>query len=270
MNPAFESLDGVSRDAVRAWLDQAMDERVQLPRAFPDEDAAHVILRHEPTFPPVLRRDLCAAVSALFASGIGQDRTDRLRALADLVVRLDLRDSGTLALTVVSDAERCAALPAEHVIVLLHVITDLRIPTPDGFWRTLAERDPAAWAVAAMGALLPERPTEALGLLPLVPDRLDALEALDLLFTVDLDALPEVELAHARDAARRHLTACRPRVAARAAEWAGPAPAMTPLRGEAARAAELVGSAPAQRHPLRAALAAKHRLPNPQPARLAA
>lgn len=198
LHPAFSGLEALTMRETDGWLRASLRGEVMLPRATPDELPALVITRHALRLPPNARRNLQAAVEALFLEALaapGEVEATWLTALCDLAVRLELRD---LAARVVAQVERPAEFdrwPAQQRAALLHVITDLRHPVPASFWSKLAERDPARYALLAVSALLSRDPEAAIALLPLLPDDPEVVAALRVLWFIELDGRTEAPAA---------------------------------------------------------------------------
>jgi hypothetical protein len=232
LHPAFSGLEALTLQETEGWLRAALRGEVMLPRATPDELPAWVITRHELRLPPIARRNLQAAVEALFLEALsapGEVEETWLTALCDLAVGLELRD---LAARVVAQVERSAEFdrwPARQRAALLHMITDLRYPVPVSFWSKLAERDPARYALLTVSALLSRDPEAAIALLPLLPDEPEVAGALRVLWFIELDGLKEARLQALREVAREVAPRCVAGVRDHLASWAPP-PAAAPSR----------------------------------------
>jgi hypothetical protein len=199
---AFAYLADQTPEQTRAWLEAVLEGTILLPRATHDATPATVLLRNEPTLPPIARRNLQAAVEALFSKvltdGSAARSTEWVQSLCELVVRLKLEPLAWRVPEFVDDAVSFEGRSFDHRVALLNVITDLRCPVRPGFWQDLSARDPGRYAILAVSALLISHPEQALHLLPQLPDDERVGEALEVLWSICAD-----EIAQGREAGAR-------------------------------------------------------------------
>jgi hypothetical protein len=221
LDPAFARLEDQPIEQTTAWLDAVLAGEVTLPSPTRDDTPAGALLRSEPALPPIARRNVAAAVEALFSQLLApRGSTTRadprstpwVRGLCELVVRLRLEHLGWRVPELVADAASFDALPFDQRVALLHIITDLRCPVRPGFWQQLTARDPDRYAILSVSALFVVHPTEAVALLPALPDDARVGEALQVLWRIRIDALSERARAEAQAQAVALRPQCRPAI----------------------------------------------------------
>lgn len=242
---AFADLADQTPERTRAWLEDVLQGTILLPRATHDATPATVLLRNEPTLPPIARRNLQAAVEALFSQVLVGDSSARstewVRSLCELVVRLKLEPLAWRVPEFVDDAVLFERRPFDHRVALMNVITDLRCPVRPGFWQDLSARDPGRYAILAFSALLFSHPTQALDLLPQLPDDTQVGEAFQVLWSLRADDLSARALDEAQVQARALHSRCRPAIQV-ALDGVLPPPHVQVAAPDNARAAQASGS----------------------------
>jgi len=168
----LEHLNQRSSAELRVWLEDALNDRVALPKLTPDETPDVAILSAERVLDKPTRHDLRKATRELVLdfTRTGAGSLPYVRALLYLAVGLDQTE---LARALVGMAQRFSNLPMLDVKVrqsVLLTIVDLKESQPAEFWRAMFDQDSSAYAGPALSGLLARHWQTALELLPRFPD----------------------------------------------------------------------------------------------------
>ncbi|MBZ5713774.1 hypothetical protein [Nannocystis pusilla] len=186
-------LNSMSLDQLRAWLKDALNERVPVPRLTPDERPDIAILACEGTLDKLTRRDLetacCDLVHEFTRSGEGSRAY--VRAVLHLAVGLQLRDrlAGALA-AMPSHLPNWPHLERAVQQTVLLTLVDLKAVQPAEFWLSMLAQDGDAFAGAALAGMLANSWEAGLSILPRLPERESFASAAAILIGQALEDLP--------------------------------------------------------------------------------
>ena len=170
-NP-METLNDLDRKAIRSWLERALRDREQLPKATPDESPSVAILRGAKSLKRNVRDDIesaCFALVCEFADTLRADE-EYLSALLSLSWRLGVAEVADVLYELATDETRFSKLtPAQQQEVLLR-LTDFKRALPVDCWRNLVQRDASLFGGAAFVGLLLHGVEPALDILPDLPE----------------------------------------------------------------------------------------------------
>lgn len=207
-------LDKLPPDELLAWLREALHDRRPLPKLTHDEPPDLAILRVEPSFDRITRRDLAVASTTLVheitLSTAVDDEGDYLRALFSLVEGLGLREEVAPPLLAICSHEDFQHAPAEIQRILLEGLINLRSIQPHDFWLAHYERAPEALELTALAGLLATTWSAGLGLLPRISDTEETIFAATILIEQALEDLPPSARDHGLLELRTVLGDCAP------------------------------------------------------------
>lgn len=180
-----DRLAGMDADAVQAWLDDVLAERVPLPRALPDDTPVPTLVALDPLLDDIpgdhFRRALRTAVDNALRNA---PSSQALAWSLQILISLEDRKIGNQLARCVNGPD-FSTLPAETKCRILSAIIDLRFHPGGGndFWEKLRD-DPDAAALA--------------GLIFHAVSETDALRAIRLLPDLETDdhTLDQIALAH--------------------------------------------------------------------------
>lgn len=186
-------LNSMSLDELRAWLKDALNERVPVPKLTRDDPPDVALLAHESTLDKPTRRDLeaacCDLVHEFTRSGEGSDTY--VAALLHLAVGLQTRDRVAAALAAMpTNVTTWSRLTRSVKQTVLLTLTDLRAVQPAGFWHAMLEQDADAFAGAALAGTLANSWEAGLSILPRLPARESFASAAAILVDQALEDLP--------------------------------------------------------------------------------
>lgn len=129
-------LNSMSLDELRAWLKEALSERVPVPSLTPDEPPDVALLDHENILDKPTRRDLetacCDLVHEFTRSGEGSDAY--VGALLHLAVGLQVRDRVAAALAAMpTNVATWSRMEQPIKQTVLQTLTDLKAVQPAEF-----------------------------------------------------------------------------------------------------------------------------------------
>ena len=168
----LEHLNQRSFAELRVWLEDALNDRVDLPRLTPDETPDVALLAAEHVLDKLTRGDLRKATRELVLdfTRTGAGSIPYVRALLHLAAGLDQHE---IAGALVGMAQRFPNLPMLEVkarqSVLLTII-DLKESQPAEFWWTMFNENSTAYAGPVLSGLLALNWQSGLELLPRFPD----------------------------------------------------------------------------------------------------
>ena len=171
-NP-MEVLNGYDREAITSWLQRALQDREQLPKATPDEPPEVAIHRGAQSLKRTVREDLrdaCRNLVHAFVESLNAEGDDYLVELLSLSWRLDVQDVADLLYVVASDPERFSTFDPTHQQQILLRLVDFKMTLPVARWRELLQQDNWTFASPVFLGLLLHGPDQALQVLPLLPD----------------------------------------------------------------------------------------------------
>lgn len=211
----LQHLNELSRDALRAWLRDALSDRAPLPKLTHDEPPDVALLRVEPTLDKPTRRDLasgCASLIREFAATAAGDE-DYVRALLHLSAKLQL--DGEIGASLATMALRFPELPALELgikRVVLHGLVKLRAIQPPEFWHAMLAQNADAFAGPALSGLLATSWSAGLALLPHLPERPSLANAAASILDHAFEQLPSMSRAAALRELQEILPRCTPLV----------------------------------------------------------
>ncbi len=195
MPNSLEHLNEFSYKDLRAWLVEALHDRVQLPKIAADDQPDVALLAAEHTLDKPTRRDLRRACRELVREftrhGVGS--LLYLRALLHLASGLDLSE---LVNDLTAMALRFPTLPELKIEVrqtVLLTIVDLKQRPAADFWPKMFAQDPHAYAGASLSGLLASNWHAGLALLPELPNEPMLANAAAVILDLALDDLAPAE-----------------------------------------------------------------------------
>ena len=217
------SVNDLSHDEIRAWLDRALRGQEALPRLTPDEAPHLGILRLEKTLKPPARdslRDGCLQLVREFCAE-GREETAYVQELLSLAAAFKSPEAVQLLADLARGFPR---LPEEASVemrlAVLATLVDTPPPQAPEFWDLVLKQDPKSYAALALSGVLATEPAQAVGMLPAMPDaeRVGQAAALKLDLAWD-DLLPKQRFQFVQDI-RAILPQCGSRFAGPVQAWA--------------------------------------------------
>lgn len=252
------NLDSLAFPALKAWLRDALHDRVALPREAPDEYPFLAVHRLEMSLERSIRRDIARAVHELALELVrAADAPDLayVHNLLRLVVLLEIND---VARDLAHFAEQ-PILPDSLRRHVLAAVIDLHVPQPPDYWAHLLERTTdRRLVVTIFSGLLQKANEQAVAHMPRLPDDPELADAIVGAFDALQATMTEPARSTLLQALKSILPRCRPAIHAGLTEWL---PSVTSIPATA-RDYNLLDSAlerllgPFQRLPRHARLAA--------------
>jgi hypothetical protein len=165
---AADSINDLSHDEIRLWLERALRGEEPLPRLTPDESHYLGILRLEKSLKPAARdslRDACRELARRFCAD-GKGETAYLEELLSLVSTFKDRETveglSALALTFLQWPE----MALEVRFAVLATLVDTPPPRKVEFWQEILMQNPEQYASMALSGVLAINPSRAITMLP--------------------------------------------------------------------------------------------------------
>ena len=215
------SINDLSHEEIRAWLESALRGQGALPRLTPDESPHLGILRLEKTLKPAARDSLrdgsLQLVRRFCADGHGETAyLEQLLALASA-----FRDPEAVRM-LAQLARRFSQMPQISVeirLAVLAALVDTPPPQPVAFWDDILKQNSEKYAGLALSGVLAINPAQAINMLPAMPDAERAGQAAALKLDLMWDDLPPKKRFQFAQDVEAILAQCGPRFARPVKAW---------------------------------------------------
>jgi hypothetical protein len=216
------SVNDLSHDEIRDWLDRALRGQETLPRLTPDEAPHLGILRLEKTLKPAARdslRDGCLQLVREFCAE-GRGETAYVQELLALAAAFKSPEVVQLMADLARGFPRLPETSVEIRLAVLAMLVDTPPPQTPEFWSLVLKQAPENYAALALSGVLATEPAQAVGMLPGMPDaeRVGQAAALKLDLAWD-DLLPKQRFQFVQDI-RTILPQCGSHFAGPVQAWA--------------------------------------------------
>lgn len=186
------SVNDLSHDQIRAWLDRALRGQESLPQLTPDESPHLGILRLDKTLKPAARdslRDGCLQLVREFCAD-GRGEIGYVQEL--LLLAAAFKNPETVQM-LAELARGFPLLPETSVdirLAVLATLVDTPPPQAPEFWDLVLKLDPENYAALALSGVLATNPAQAVRMLPTMPDAERVGQAAALKLDLAWDDLP--------------------------------------------------------------------------------
>ena len=186
------SINDLSHDEIRAWLDRALRGQETLPRLTPDESPHLGILRLEKTLKPAARdslRDGCLQLVRQFCAE-GRGETTYVEELLALAAAFKSPEAVQMLARLARGFPELPQISVEIRLAVLATLVDTPPPQSPEFWDLILKQDPEKYAALALSGVLATNPAQAIRMLPAMPDTERAGQAAALKLDLAWDDLP--------------------------------------------------------------------------------
>ena len=186
------SINDLSHDEIRAWLERALHGQEALLRLTPDESPHLGILRLEKTLKPAARdslRDGCLQLVRQFCAG-GRAETTYVQELLCLASVFKSPETVQMLAQLARGFPQLSGLSVEIRVAVLAALVDTPPPQPPEFWDLVLKQDAEKYAALALSGVLATNPAQAIKMLPAMPDAERAGQAAALKLDLAWDDLP--------------------------------------------------------------------------------
>ena len=186
------SINDLSHDEIRAWLERALHGQEALLRLTPDESPHLGILRLEKTLKPAARdslRDGCLQLVRQFCAE-GRAETTYVQELLCLASVFKSPETVQMLAQLARGFPQFSGLSVEIRVAVLAALVDTPPPQPPEFWDLVLKQDAEKYAALALSGVLATNPAQAIKMLPAMPDAERAGQAAALKLDLAWDDLP--------------------------------------------------------------------------------
>ena len=186
------NMDNLTPEELKTWLARALSGHETPPRVAPDEYPHLAILRLEKSLKQPLReslRDACLALVREFCAA-AQGEPEYLQELLALLAALNLPQGANMLAQLARRLPELPRLSLEIRLKILATLVDMSPPQPSEFWYEILEQDKVNYSGLALSGVLATNPTEAIDMLPLMPDSVRAGQSAALKLDLVWDDLP--------------------------------------------------------------------------------
>ncbi len=186
------TIHDLSHDEIRVWLARALHGQESLPRLTPDESLHLGVLRLEKTQKPAARdslRDGCLQLVRQFCAD-GRGETAYIEELLCLASAFKSPETVQLLAQLARGFPQYPDISVEIRVAVLAALVDTPPPQPPAFWDDILKQDPEKYAALALSGVLATHPTQAIRMLPAMPDAERAGQAAALKLDLAWDDLP--------------------------------------------------------------------------------
>ena len=166
------AINDLSHEEIRAWLRRALRGQETLPLLTPDEAPYLGILRLDKSLKPAARdslRDGSLQLVRLFCEdGLGE--TSYLEQLLALTAAFGNPDAVRMLAQLARTFPQMPQISVEIRLAVLATLVDTPPPQPVEFWDCILKQNPKDYAGLALSGVLATNPTQAINMLPLMPN----------------------------------------------------------------------------------------------------
>lgn len=215
------TINGRSPEEVHAWLRRALSGLEAVPRLTPDESLYLGIVRFEKTLNSTTREDLRGGTLQLVRSFCqdGSGEPDYLEQLIALAAAFRDPESVYSLANLARKFPKMKQIPIEIRLATFAALVDTPPPQSPGFWNDILKQDPEKYAGLALSGVLTTIPTQAVSMLPSMPNTKRAGQAAALKLDLAWDYLPPGQRSHFVRDVKSILRRCGQHFAPPVAEW---------------------------------------------------
>lgn len=166
------SINDLSHDEIRAWLDRALRGQEMLPRLTPDEALHLGVLRLEKTLKPAARDSLrdgsLQLVREFCAEGRGENAY--VEELLSLAAAFKSPEAVQMLAGLARGFPQLPETSVEIRLAVLATLVDTPPPQAPEFWDLVLKQNPENYAALALSGVLATEPTQAVRMLLAMPD----------------------------------------------------------------------------------------------------
>nr|MDP2189930.1 hypothetical protein [Rhodoferax sp.] len=215
------SINDLSHEEIRAWLERALRGQEVLPRLTPDESPHLGILRLEKTLKPAARDSLrdgsLQLVRRFCADGLGE--TAYLEQLLALASAFRNPEAVRMLAQLARSFPQMPQISVEIRLAVLAALVDTPPPQPAAFWDGILKQDSEKYAGLALSGVLAINPAQAINMLPAMPDTERTGQAAALKLDLAWDDLPSKKRFQFTQDVEAVLAQCGPRFARPVKVW---------------------------------------------------